>query len=77
VLGFARCLGEFGATITIAGNIPGQSRTLPVAIWQYAQMPDGDAMVWRLVCLSIGVSVIALAISEWMSRRIRARLGQG
>jgi molybdate transport system permease protein len=75
VLAFARCLGEFGATITLAGNIPGESRTLPVAIWQFSQMPDGDAAVWRLVAISVTVSVAALVISEWMSRRIGARVG--
>lgn len=75
VLAFARCLGEFGATITIAGNIPGQSRTLPVAIWQYTQVPDGDAMVWRLVTISVIVSVAALVVSEWMARRLGARSG--
>lgn len=75
VLSFARCLGEFGATITIAGNIPGESRTLPVAIWQYTQVPDGDAAVWRLVLISVLVSVAALVVSEWMSRRLGARLG--
>ncbi|HAT11493.1 MAG TPA: molybdate ABC transporter permease subunit [Planctomycetes bacterium] len=75
VLAFARCLGEFGATITLAGNIPGESRTLPVAIWQFTQMPDGDAAVWRLVTLSVLVSVAALVGSEWMARRLGARLG--
>lgn len=75
VLAFARCLGEFGATITIAGNIPGESRTLPVAIWQFTQVPDGDAQVWRLVTISVLVSVAALVVSEWMSRRLGARLG--
>ncbi len=77
VLAFARCLGEFGATITIAGNIPGQSRTLPLAIWQYTQTPDGDGMVWRLVTFSVIISLVALAISAWMSRRLGARLGAG
>ena len=75
VLAFARCLGEFGATITLAGNIPGESRTLPVAIWQFTQMPDGDAAVWRLVTVSVLVSVAALVGSEWMARRLGARLG--
>jgi molybdate transport system permease protein len=75
VLAFARCLGEFGATITIAGNIPGESRTLPVAIWQYTQVPDGDAQVWRLVAISVVVSIAALVGSEWMSRRLGARVG--
>ncbi len=75
VLAFARCLGEFGATITLAGNIPGESRTLPVAIWQYTQVPDGDAMVWRLVAISVAVSIAALVVSEWMARRLGARIG--
>ncbi len=75
VLAFARCLGEFGATITIAGNIPGESRTLPVAIWQYTQTPDGDAAVWRLVTISVIVSIAALVGSEWLARRLGARLG--
>ena len=75
VLAFARCLGEFGATITLAGSIPGESRTLPVAIWQYAQTPDGDAAVWRLVAISVVVSIAALVGSEWMARRLGARLG--
>lgn len=75
VLAFARCLGEFGATITLAGNIPGESRTLPVAIWQFTQTPDGDAAVWRLVTISVVVSVAALVGSEWLARRLGARLG--
>jgi molybdate transport system permease protein len=75
VLAFARCLGEFGATITLAGNIPGESRTLPVAIWQFTQTPDGDAAVWRLVSISVVVSVAALIGSEWLARRLGARLG--
>lgn len=74
VLAFARCLGEFGATITMAGNIPGESRTLPVAIWQYTQVPDGDGMAWRLASLSIAVSVAALVASEWLARRLNARI---
>jgi molybdate transport system permease protein len=75
VLAFARCLGEFGATITLAGNIPGESRTLPVAIYTFTQMPDGDAQVWRLVGISVVISLAALAISEWMARRLGRRLG--
>lgn len=75
VLAFARCLGEFGATITLAGNIPGESRTLPVAIWQFTQMPDGDGAVWRLVTISVAVSLAALVGSEWLARRLGARLG--
>jgi molybdate transport system permease protein len=75
VLAFARCLGEFGATITLAGSIPGETRTLPVAIWQCTQMPDGDVAAWRLVGLSVVVSVAALVVSAWMARRLDVRLG--
>lgn len=75
VLAFARCLGEFGATITLAGNIAGESRTLPVAIYSYSQTPDGDAAVWRLVSISIVLSLLALLGSEWMARRIHRRVG--
>jgi len=75
VLAFARCLGEFGATITLAGNIPGETRTLPVAIYAFTQQPDGDAAVWRLVGLSLAVSLLALVGSEWMARRLARRVG--
>lgn len=71
VLAFARSLGEFGATITLAGNIPGESRTLPVAIWSLTQTPDGDAPALRLVIISLVLSVIALVGSEWLHRRWR------
>lgn len=74
VLAFARSLGEFGATITLAGNIPGESRTLPVAIYAYSQVPDGDAPLQRLVLLSVAVSVLALLGSEWLSRRLARRV---
>ncbi len=74
VLGFARCLGEFGATITLAGSIPGQSTTLPVAIWGLTQTPDGDGPLWRLVLLSVVISVLALLGAEFLTRRlVRAR----
>jgi molybdate transport system permease protein len=75
VLGFARALGEFGATITLAGNIPGETRTLPVAIYGFSQVPDGDAQVWRLVLVSLGISLAAILGSEWLSRRLGRRLG--
>ena len=75
VLAFARALGEFGATITLAGNIPGESRTLPVAIYAASQVPEGDPVVQRLVVCSIAISVLALLGSEWLSRRLAVRLG--
>ncbi len=75
VLAFARSLGEFGATITLAGNIPGESQTLPVAIYSYSQIPDGEPSVQRLVLISVTVSVLALLGSEWLSRRLARRVG--
>lgn len=71
VLAFARSLGEFGATITFAGNIEDQSRTLPVAIWGLTQTVDGDAPAMRLVVISLVLSLLALAGSEWLHRRWR------
>lgn len=75
VLAFARSLGEFGATITLAGNIPGESQTLPVAIYAASQVPEGDPVVQRLVVISLVISVLALIGSEWLSRRMTARRG--
>jgi molybdate transport system permease protein len=71
VLAFARCLGEFGATITLAGNIPDQTRTLPVAIYTWSQVPSGDAMALRLVAISVAVSFVALLGSHLLQRRWR------
>jgi molybdate transport system permease protein len=73
LLGFARALGEFGATITFVSNIPGETRTLPLAIYGATQSPGGDAEALRLSLLSIGISLAALAISEWLVRRGTAR----
>ena len=69
VLGFARSLGEFGATITFVSNIPGETRTLPLAIYGALQVPGGDAMVLRLAIISILLSLAALVASEWLARR--------
>ncbi|HTT07819.1 MAG TPA: molybdate ABC transporter permease subunit [Gammaproteobacteria bacterium] len=73
VLGFARSLGEFGATITFAGNIPGETRTLSNAIYTLMQMPGGDAAALHLVVFSIALSMLALLLSEYCSRRVQAR----
>lgn len=75
VLAFARSLGEFGATITFAGNIEGVTRTLPVAIFTYTQAPGGDAPAMRLVAISIVLSLAALIASELLARRIGRRIG--
>ncbi|MEO5706206.1 MAG: molybdate ABC transporter permease subunit [Alteraurantiacibacter sp.] len=69
VLGLARSLGEFGATITFVSNIPGETRTLPLAIYTALQAPGGEAMVTRLALISVVLSLAALAISEWLARR--------
>jgi len=69
VLGFTRSLGEFGATITFAANIPGETRTLPLAIYTGLQVPGGEAAVTRLAIISILLSLAALMVSEWLIRR--------
>ena len=69
VLGFARSIGEFGATITFVSNIPGETRTLPLAIYSALQLPDGDAEVLRLAVISVVISLAALIASEWLTRR--------
>lgn len=69
MLAFARGLGEFGATIMVAGNIEGKTRTLPLAIYTAATTPDGMTETWRLVALSILLACTALGVSEWLERR--------
>jgi molybdate transport system permease protein len=70
VLAFAKALGEFGATITFVSNIPGETRTLSLAIYTYLQVPGNDAHLWRLVWLAVAVSFAALLASELLARRI-------
>jgi molybdate transport system permease protein len=74
VLAFAKALGEFGATITFVSNIPGETRTLPTAIYTYTQVPGGDANAARLAAVAIVLSLAALVVSEFLSRRITARV---
>jgi molybdate transport system permease protein len=69
VLGFARSIGEFGATITFVSNIPGETRTLPIAIYTALQVPGAEAAVTRLAVISVLLSLGALIISEALSRR--------
>ena len=69
VLGFARSVGEFGATITFAANIPGETRTLPLAIYTLLQTPGGELAVTRLAIVSVLLSFAALVASEWLVRR--------
>jgi len=75
LLGFARAIGEFGATITFAANIPGLTQTLPLALYSAAQVPGGEAEAARLALLCLIPAVAALAASEWLSRRSRRRTG--
>ena len=69
VLGFARTIGEFGATITFVSNIPGETRTLPLAIYSALQVPGNDSVVFRLAAISVALSLAALMGSEWLARR--------
>lgn len=69
VLGFARAIGEFGATITFVSNIAGETRTLPLAIYTGLQAPGGELAVARLAVISVILSLAALILSEWLIRR--------
>ena len=69
VLGFARSVGEFGATITFVSSVPGETETLPLAIYAALQRPGGDAAVWRLAAVSVVLSLVALVASEMLARR--------
>jgi molybdate transport system permease protein len=73
VLGFARALGEFGATITFVSNIPGETQTISAAIYTLTQVPGGDANALRLVVVAVVISLAALIVSEWFARRAGAR----
>lgn len=74
VLGFARSLGEFGATITFVSNIPGETQTLPLALYTFTQIPDGEMMAARLCIVAIFISLAALACSEVIARRAAKRI---
>ena len=75
LLSFARSLGEFGATITFVSNIPGQTETLPLAIYALTQTPGADWAALRLSLYAVLLSVLALVASEWLARRYRRRFG--
>ncbi len=74
VLGFARSIGEFGATITFVSNVPGETQTLPLAIYSALQQPGAEATVWRLSAISVALSLVALVASELLTRRVRRGL---
>ena len=76
IVGYATCLGEFGAVITFAANIPGQTQTLPLAIYAALQVPGGEATAAKLSLVSIMLALIGLLLSEWLGRRLNAALGR-
>lgn len=75
ILAFARALGEFGATITFVSNIPGETQTLPLALYTLTQAPGGEAAAQRLAVLAVGVALAALMASEIMARMVQKRIG--
>ena len=77
VLAFAKAMGEFGATITFVSNIPGETQTLPSAIYTLTQVPGGEAGALRLTLVSVAVSMLALVASEALARRMSRRIGAG
>jgi molybdate transport system permease protein len=74
ILAFARSISEFGATITFVSNIPGETRTLPLALYALTQVPGGDAAAWRLALLSVALAMAALIASELLARRLDRRI---
>ncbi|MFC0323264.1 molybdate ABC transporter permease subunit [Gallibacterium melopsittaci] len=76
VLGFARSLGEFGATITFVSNIVGQTQTIPLAMYSFIQTPGAEDQAFKLCLLSIMLSLLSLLLSEWLSHYMYQKLGQ-
>ncbi|MBD2812114.1 molybdate ABC transporter permease subunit [Xenorhabdus sp. Vera] len=75
VLAFARSLGEFGATITFVSNIPGETRTIPLAMYTLIEMPGAETAAARLCIIAIALALVSLMLSEWLTRWGRKRLG--
>jgi molybdate transport system permease protein len=76
IIAFAAGLGEFGAVITFASNIPGETRTLPLALYTALQSPGGDALAARLAGISFVLGLTGLVLAEWVSRALRRRVGR-
>jgi molybdate transport system permease protein len=76
VTAFAAGLGEFGAVITFVGNVPGETQTLPLALYSALQAPDGDALAMRLASISITLGLSGLLLAEFLSRTLRRKLGR-
>lgn len=76
IVAYATCLGEFGAVITFAANIPGQTQTLPLAIYAALQVPGGEAKAAELSMVSMTLALIGLLLSEWLGKRLNTMLGR-
>jgi molybdate transport system permease protein len=76
IVAYATCLGEFGAVITFAANIPGQTQTLPLAIYAALQVPGGEAKAAQLSMVSLTLALIGLLLSEWLGKRLNVALGR-
>ena len=74
VLGFAKAMGEFGATITFVSNIPGETQTLPSAVYSFLQVPGGESAAVKLVIIAVAVAMGALLLSEWLARRMARKV---
>jgi len=75
ILAFAKAMGEFGATITFVSNIPGETRTVPSAIYAFLQVPGGESSAMKLVIISVAVSMLAVLLSEALSQHLTKRIG--
>ena len=75
VMGFAKAMGEFGATITFVSNIPGQTQTVPSAIYALLQVPGAETAAARLVIVAVAVAIGAVVLSEWLARRVARQIG--
>ncbi|MBD1566823.1 molybdate ABC transporter permease subunit [Vibrio sp. S12_S33] len=75
MLSFARSLGEFGATISFVSNIPGETQTLPLAMYNFLETPGAEMEAARLCMISIAIALASLSVSEWISRKMKLRLG--
>ncbi len=76
IVAFSASLGEFGAVITFVSNVPGETQTLPLALYSAIQTPQGDAAALRLASISIGLGLLGLILAELLARNVRARLGR-
>lgn len=76
ITAFSASLGEFGAVITFVSNIPGETRTLPLALYSALQMPDGDRAAARIAAVSLALGFAGLLLSEWFARRVKRMLGR-